>query len=524
MTVADRRQSGVAISGGLLARNTFFNLLGHGLPLVIAVATVPFVVRGLGPERFGILALIWVVVGYSSVFDLGLGRATTKFVSEALASDDQERLRSIAWTAVMVQGCVGALGGLLLVAVSGILVSRVLNVPGELVPEAEESFRLVGLIIPAVLVTGSFRGVLEAAQRFDLVNAVRVPASATNFLLPFVGVLLGWGIPGIVLLLAAARWLILAVHFLLCIRVFPALASPARLRRKWLATLIGFGGWVTVSSIVIPLLEHLDRLMIGALLTVSAVAFYAIPYEMVTRLRILPTSLVSTLFPAFSALRTSAQRERVWLLFARSVKGIILVLGPVVLATIAGAEWLLRLWLGPEFARESTAVLQLLAVGVLVNSIAFVPYALVQAFGRPDLTAKFHVAELPVRVMLGWGLIQWGGVTGAALAWPIWATIDAVLLFGAVVWLGAVPASVFLVNSIARPLGFLLIIGGVLAVVGRFGPGGTGQDVFLACAFVALVGVMWRYSLSRRERDDLRELPARVRGRSVGSPGTRGSA
>ncbi len=49
----------------------------------------------------------------------------------------------------------------------------------------------------------------------------------------------------------------------------------------------------------------------------------------------------------------------------------------------------LRLWLGPEFARNSTAVLQLLAVGVFFNTLGVLPWVLIQGAGRPDLTAKF---------------------------------------------------------------------------------------------------------------------------------------
>ena len=60
------------------------NLLGQVLPAAAALVTIPFLVRGLGTERFGILSIAWVVLGSSGIFDLGLGRATTKFVAGSL--------------------------------------------------------------------------------------------------------------------------------------------------------------------------------------------------------------------------------------------------------------------------------------------------------------------------------------------------------------------------------------------------------------------------------------------------------
>ena len=58
-------------------RHTFYNLLGLGLPLLAAVVTIPVLVSELGDARFGLLTLIWAVVSYFGLFDLGLGRALT---------------------------------------------------------------------------------------------------------------------------------------------------------------------------------------------------------------------------------------------------------------------------------------------------------------------------------------------------------------------------------------------------------------------------------------------------------------
>jgi O-antigen/teichoic acid export membrane protein len=41
------------IKSSLLARNTALNLIGQALPLLVAIATIPLVIRGLGTERFG---------------------------------------------------------------------------------------------------------------------------------------------------------------------------------------------------------------------------------------------------------------------------------------------------------------------------------------------------------------------------------------------------------------------------------------------------------------------------------------
>ena len=155
--------------------------------------------------------------------------------------------------------------------------------------------------------------------------------------------------------------------------------------------------------------------MLGMLLTMAAVAYYSVPYDMVTRVLIIPTSLVAALFPAFSALISQGEWERLGYFLSRSVKWVLLTVGPVVVIVVVIGRDILQLWLGPIFAEESTPILQILAIGVLVNSLAHLPFALLQAASRPDLTAKFHLAELPVHGLLVWWLISLWGTTGAAL-------------------------------------------------------------------------------------------------------------
>ena len=155
-----------------------------------------------------------------------------------------------------------------------------------------------------------------------------------------------------------------------------------------------------VTNVVSPLLVTLDRFLIGALVSVTAVAYYATPFEVVIKFLLLPGALMGVMFPAFSA-SFAHDRERTAILFRRCAKSLFLVLFPVMLCTVALAQDGLKLWLGPEFAHHSFRVLQVLAVGVFINSLAYVPFTFLQGIGRPDLTATLHLIELPLYVCCG---------------------------------------------------------------------------------------------------------------------------
>jgi len=107
---------------------------------------------------------------------------------------------------------------------------------------------------------------------------------------------------------------------------------------------------------------------------------------------------------------------------------------------------------------ESSLVFQILAWGVLINSLAQIPLALLQGMERPDLPAKFHLGEVPFYVAAAWLLVHLWGIKGAALAWTLRVALDALLLFGAVS--RKIPSFFALFKQsqgLAMGLGFLLI-------------------------------------------------------------------
>ena len=388
---------------------------------------MPFIVRGLGPERFGVLGIVWVVFGYFSLFDLGLGRATTKFLAEARANRTMREVPGLVWTSLAVQLGFGALGGTILAALSPTLAGSIWKVPPHLVRETTVTFWILGASLPLVLATNGLRATLEGCQRFDLTNLLKIPGAAVVFLIPAMASPFGLRLPAIVLLLLISRLLLAIAHFVCCVRVLPELIGAFVLDSRTARQLLFFGGWVTVANIVNPILIYLDRFLIASILSVVVVGYYVAPFEALTRLWVIPASLAATLFPACSAIGIR-RHDRLQELYSRSLKYLLLVLAPIVIVLFAFAGDIINLWLGADYRAKSTIIMQILAVGVFVNCFAHVPYTFLQSLGRPDVTAKLFLAELPIYGVLAWWVIHSHGVIGAAAAWSVRVAVEVLLL------------------------------------------------------------------------------------------------
>jgi O-antigen/teichoic acid export membrane protein len=494
------------IPNKLIVRNTGLNLLGLVVPLAVGFVTIPMVVRALGTERFGILSLVWVVFGYFGLFDLGLGRTTTRYVADCLGRNEPAKLPGYLWTTVALQMAIGIAAAGLSHLAAPLIVRRILNIPAGFEAETILTLRLVGWSLPVMFVASSFRGVLEAAQRFDLVNAVKVPLNVLFYVLPLAGVALGFALPGIVVLLVLSRAAALLVWGGLAFRILPALRTKPVPRRELVRPLFSFSGWLGLSGILYAVTTSLDRLIIGSIITVEAVTFYSAPYEALNRIGVVPGSLSMVLFPAFSLLDAGGHQDRSETLFARSSKFLLLSTGPVFILLLFFACDFLRLWLGPDFAVQSTFVVQVLAAAFLLNTISAVPSSYLIGIGRVDLAPKYQTFELVAFAVLIFAGAKLGGIKGVALATALRLVAFTVFLVVASFRAGHLRPGFVWKNGPAKVVGALGLFAGALAANAVLGGGLWGAG---ACV-LALAAAAWFRLLDGDERAFIaRSLPLR---------------
>jgi O-antigen/teichoic acid export membrane protein len=412
----------------VLGRNAVLNLVGHVAPIAGALIAIPFLVRSLGAERFGLLSLAWVLVGYFSLFDLGLGRALTRAVAEDTGTPAEAALPGLIRRSLVLMALLGLCASAAMFFLAPWLCVSVLRISDAMRSEATLMLRILSVCLPFVTLTAGLRGILEARQRFGWVNSIRAPMGLLTFMAPAAMQAIVPGLVPIAVVLAVLRVIAAGAHWIPCAQLYPGLARAGRTTQRRVASLLGFGAWLTVSNVIGPLMVYFDRFVIGAMLTVSSVAYYTAPYEVVTRLWLIPAALTAVVFPSLSAyLKESPARAKD--VYRWSLKFVFFATYPLVLLlTLLAPDWL-GLWLGEDYAQRSFQVVQFLAVGVLANSLAYVPYTLLQSAGRADLTAKLHLAELPFYFLLLMWLVGTSGISGAALAWALRSTLDAVVLF-----------------------------------------------------------------------------------------------
>ncbi|MEX2536001.1 MAG: flippase [Trueperaceae bacterium] len=409
-----------------LRRNSLLNVFGQAAPVLAAFFTFPHLIYGLGEARFGALSLAWVLTGYASIFDFGLGRALTHLVARN-AAEKKSSVNAIAWTAFSVTAVTGLMATIVMYFLAPTVVTSILGIDGELQGETIRSLRLIALFLPAVVATAGIRGLLEGSNCFGSVNLVRIPTGVLNYLAPLLVLLFTSRLEPVVLAVVLTRCMEALGYLLLALRRVPGFSTKIELSRLRLHELVRLGGWMTLSNIVTPITLQFDRFLVASLTSLADVTYYVTPHSIVTRMRIVPTGILSVLFPAFSeAFAHDPQRARQ--LYLSAQRSLFLILLPAVVLVIIFAKPGLALWLDSDFASRSYRVAQILAVGVLIHSIAYTSANFLQARGLARTTALVSLAEAPFYLGYTYALITLYGINGAAIAWLLRVTITSLVL------------------------------------------------------------------------------------------------
>jgi O-antigen/teichoic acid export membrane protein len=410
-----------------IKRNAVWNLAGTGVPMLAGLALIPFTLNRLGSEAFGVLTLVWGLIGYFSVFDMGVGRALTVQLSQLAASGRVSDTGPLLRAGMFLTLAAGLLGVALVWLLAPGLSSHWLKISPALQDDARLAFLVAAVgVLPTTLASG-LRGALEGLDRFAASNLSRIVLGVWMMALP------AWSV-----YFHGPRLEVVALYLVLG-RCLVVLAMVAQLRghlfstgeavaRRHFQALWNYGFWVTVTGIVGPLMVYGDRFFVSAAVGADQLPQYAIPQDVLLRLLLIPMALTGALLPKLAAMGAT----EVAAAYRQTYRRVALAMLAICVLAAALAYPALLLWISAEFARSALPVVLVLCAGVWVNSLASVPYTLLHARGNPRLTALFHLAELLVYLLALWQLSSHYGLLGAALAWLARVALDWLLLHVAV--------------------------------------------------------------------------------------------
>lgn len=408
-----------------VVKGSLWTIFGQVAPLAVGFVTTPFVIRLLGNEGYGVLALIILIPTYLAFADLGMSLASTKFASAAYAEADPRREAAVVRTAALIALSAALPFALVLFVFSGSIIG-LFNVPERLMADAAVALRLSAI----TFVINVMNLVLNTPQlvrmRMDLNALINAGFRIVGQLAMPIVLYLGFGLVGAATVLLGAAVLTFAGHLAVSRRLLSELIHPT-IDRASLRPMVRFGIGLALSGIAAGIIINLDKLVLARVANVETLAFYSVAFTFASMAGMWTAAMTQSLVPAFSQLLAPERRDFLNSLYTRSVRLNLFGLLPVVTVLFVMARPFFTIWAGPDYGRESTVPFYILLVGLLLNLNAHVAGALIVALGRTDAQAKVYwIGLLPYGAVVT-VLASTFGAEGAALSWSIQVTATALV-------------------------------------------------------------------------------------------------
>jgi O-antigen/teichoic acid export membrane protein len=322
------------------------------------------------------------------MFDPGLAKAAAYHIAKLHKAPGKDR-EDVFWTALVINIGFGLVGGIVFYLVAKPFFASTFKMPADLRAEVLACMPWLAASIPVSIVSGVLGGVLQARERFGISNVLNIFNVFLTQIVPLVvaywhGPSLIWLIPAVLLARAAGS----IPTFLVIARTLP-LGSGGGFNRSLVPSLFSYGGWVTITNFIAPILNSADRFLIGAMLSAEAVTLYTVPFTVVARAQIIPGALSSSLFPRFSY----RSAEESLILAEEAVVTLAAIMTPVIIAGIIAIPTLMRFWVGAKFALQAAPIGTIIFLSVWINGLNYIPYGMLQATNRVGLNAKAHMIE-----------------------------------------------------------------------------------------------------------------------------------
>jgi O-antigen/teichoic acid export membrane protein len=403
-----------------------FNVMTSWLSLAVRMALVflinPVIIRSLGQERYGVWALIFSLINYLTICDLGMQQGLNRFISRFLSLGDSDKINDIINSSFRVFFMIGSAIMILAAAIAfGAL--RLFEIPESLLPEAQIVLFIIALNTALNFLMLPYSGTLGAFHRYDLANYIAIAED----LLRSVAILLVLSSGGGITLLAAVYLVFtilrVVISALILKRAVPALRfQPHTKSAETFRSLFNYSRLVFFVSVVWLFIANIDNLILGYFLDLTSVALYAAALIPLVAFRNLINGIAVPLRPTVSHLEALGRTDQIGILYLRGLKYLYFLTFYIAGAAIILAQPFFQLWLGNSFLPSA----ELLTI-LIIPTALFLPQSVTEsilfATDRPRILLKLLIAEAAVKIALSLLLIGPFGIYGVAYATAVTLTV-----------------------------------------------------------------------------------------------------
>ena len=483
-----------------LARNVGTRYLFVAAEMLVGLLTLPFNLRHLGAEAYGLWMLTAGITIHFSILDLGYGGAMVKFVAEYRSKRDVRSLNEIASTIFVLFSVLGVLAYLVVIGLAFNL-EHFLNITAAQAETGKWILLIVGLNAAVNFGFSPFGGICAGFQRYDINNFVAIISSFIVAAVNVAVVLMGFGLIPLVAATTAVRLATYLIYRRNAYKVFPPLSvRPSLFRRARLREVTAFSVYASAIDWANKLNYELDEIIIGIYLGAAPVAVWAVADRIISAMQRLTNQSNTVLFPLVVDSDVAQKLGRLRTVLLEGTRLSLATVTPIAIVLFVLADPIVRGWVGASMI-GAVPVIQVLALATALRVANATGTTLLKGSGHVRYLAGVNLGTGLANLALSAALVKPFGLVGVAIGTLIPITFSAVfIIFPAACRRVQLPVAQALRHAVWPAAWPAVVVGVALFLVHRANqPSLRGALVEAAAAGLLYVG-LFIVAVGRRDR------------------------
>lgn len=395
-----------------LIRNTTYHTAGRAWQIAVNLFLTPLILSYLGDKKFAVWALFWTFSAYFMFMDFGLGVSLVRETSRYYAKGKYLVINQALSSLLFVYSLLGAITFVIIWQISPWLIER-LHVSDAMTPVVLDILHWGVPVFVLIGIVNAFAALLRGFQCYEKIAIAMFITSIPNILGTYLVLANGFGITGLIWVVASV-YLFQAILMLSSSRkLMPQLEIRFNLV-SWLILkeMFPLGARIQVSKLAELGSYQADKILLALLLPMNFVTMYDLGAKIASLMRDLPYALTSAVFPATSEMHGQAHFDKLWRMYDRGSKYLLMTTLPMLFGLWLTAHLLIGMWLGhvSEYVYKSVLILSF-AYWVVINLAMIFNVGTGMGWSRPIMQSALLQAFL--NIILSFWLIHTIGFVGA---------------------------------------------------------------------------------------------------------------
>lgn len=446
-----------------IRRNLLAGLANSIWAALVGLAVVPFYLKYLGVEAYGLIGFFVTTQALFQLLDMGMAPTINREVARASASGSIKESGNLLHTLAVIYWCMAACIAISMWILAPVISEQWLQSKQLSKETITYAVMLMGFVVACRWPIGLYMGALVGAQRITVsssINMVMITVGSVGavailaFISSTIEAFFIWqACVGLIyaLIMRLAAWRIIGKKKHLKFDI-------NKLKSVWRFT-AGMS-FIAVTSVIFT---QMDKVILSKILSLNEFGHYMLATVVISSLFTLITPIFNIIYPRFSILVAKGETEKLIHLYRMGTRLLASAIFPIAMILVVLGQELMFVWTNDaEIAASVAPLIALLAAGSVLHALMHFPFALQLAYGETQLPMSISItlmiAFLPLITYLALNYGALGGALAMLILYLMYMLLGTWLTHRRL--LKGIGAS-WLLKDVSIPLVLTLMVGGL---------------------------------------------------------------